>query len=446
MATAAEKLANNLNLGSIGKATELRNRLLFTLGALIVFRLGTFLPIPGINPVSLQQFFEQQSSGILGIFDTFSGGALGRMGIFALGVMPYISASIIMTLMQSSIPQLKALKEQGTKGRKQLMQYSRYVTVIIAGLQGYGVSIGLESMQTAYGNIVIEPGLFFRMTTVITLVGGTVFLMWLGEQISSRGVGNGISLIITAGIIANLPSAFTSTLQLGRTGELSVAFILGILILILFIIIFIVFIEKAQRRLIVQYPKRQVGNKIYGGQSSHLPLKINTAGVIPVIFASSILLLPNTMSGFGAGSSSEIFLFISSYLGRGQPLYLALFAAMIIFFGFFYTGIVFNPDEQAENLRKYGGFIPGIRPGENTSKYIDYVLTRLTTIGTLYLALVALMPEFLISKTSIPFYLGGTSLLIVVVVMIDFINQIQSHLFQHQYEGLLKKTKLKGRR
>ncbi len=446
MATAAEKLAGNLNFGALGKATELRNRLLFTLGALIVFRLGTFLPIPGINPISLQQFFEQQSSGILGIFDTFSGGALGRMGIFALGVMPYISSSIIMTLMQGSIPYMKNLKEQGSKGQRQLRQLTRYFTVLIAALQGYGVSIGLESMQTAYGNIVIDPGLFFRITTVVTLVGGTVFLMWLGEQISSRGVGNGISLIITAGILANLPSAFVSTLQLGRTGELSNVFILGILILVLGLIVFIVFIEKGQRRLIVQYPKRQVGNKIYGGQSSHLPLKINTAGVIPVIFASSILLLPNTMSGFGAGSSSDIFLFISSYLGRGQPLYLGLFAAMIIFFGFFYTGIVFNPDEQAENLRKYGGFIPGIRPGENTSKYIDFVLTRLTTIGTIYLALVALMPEFLISKTSIPFYLGGTSLLIVVVVMIDFINQVQSHLFQHQYEGLLKKTKLKGRR
>ena len=446
MATTAEKLAGNLNFGALGKATELRNRLLFTLGALIVFRLGTFLPIPGINPISLQQFFEQQSSGILGIFDTFSGGALGRMGIFALGVMPYISSSIIMTLMQGSIPYMKNLKEQGSKGQRQLRQLTRYVTVLIAALQGYGVSIGLESMQTTYGNIVVDPGLFFRITTVVTLVGGTVFLMWLGEQISSRGVDNGISLIITAGILANLPSAFVSTLQLGRTGELSNVFILSILILVLALIIFIVFIEKGQRRLIVQYPKRQVGNKIYGGQSSHLPLKINTAGVIPVIFASSILLLPNTMSGFGAGSSSDIFLFISSYLGRGQPLYLGLFAAMIIFFGFFYTGIVFNPDEQAENLRKYGGFIPGIRPGENTSKYIDFVLTRLTTIGTLYLALVALLPEFLISKTSIPFYLGGTSLLIVVVVMIDFITQVQSHLFQHQYEGLLKKTKLKGRR
>ena len=443
MASAAERLANNLNFGALGKASELRNRLFFTLGALIVFRLGTFLPIPGINPIALQQFFEQQSSGILGIFDTFSGGALGRMGIFALGVMPYISASIIMTLMQSSIPHLKNLKEQGSKGRRKIIQYSRYLTVIIAALQGYGVSIGLESMQTAYGNIVFDPGLFFRVTTVITLVGGTVFLMWLGEQITSRGVGNGISLIITAGIIANLPSALVSTLQLGRTGELSIAFILGILILVLGLIIFIVFVEKGQRRLVVQYPKRQVGNKIYGGQSSHLPLKINTAGVIPVIFASSILLLPNTMSGFGAGSSSDIFLFISSYLGRGQPLYLGLFAAMIIFFGFFYTGIVFNPDEQAENLRKYGGFIPGIRPGENTSKYIDYVLTRLTTVGTIYLSLVALLPEFLIFKSSIPFYLGGISLLIVAGVMIDFITQVQSHLFQHQYEGLLKKNKAK---
>ena len=446
MATAAEKLVNNINFSAFGKATELKKRLLFTLGALVVFRLGTFLPIPGINPIALQQFFEQQSSGILGIFDTFSGGALRRMGIFALGVMPYISASIIMTLLQSSVPRLKALKEQGTKGRRQLIQYSRYATVLIAALQGYGVSVGLESMQTTYGNIVIEPGMFFKITTVITLVGGTIFLMWLGEQITSRGIGNGISLIITAGIIANLPLAIVSTLQLGRSGELSATFILIILLMVLALIIFIVFIEKAQRRLIVQYPKRQVGNKIYGGQSSHLPLKINTAGVIPVIFASSILLLPNTMSGFGAGSSNEIFLFISSYLGRGQPIYFLLYAFMIIFFAFFYTGIVFNPDEQAENLRKYGGFIPGIRPGENTSIYIEYVLVRLTTVGSIYLAMVALLPEFLISKTSIPFYLGGTSLLIAVVVMMDFITQIQSHLFAHQYEGLLKKTKLKGRK
>ncbi|PPR46844.1 MAG: Protein translocase subunit SecY [Alphaproteobacteria bacterium MarineAlpha5_Bin9] len=445
MANQMEKLASNLNLGALGKAKELRNRLFFTLGALLVFRLGTFLPIPGINPISLQQFFEQQSSGILGIFDTFSGGALGRMGIFALGVMPYISASIIMTLLQSSIPALKTLKEQGSKGRRKIIQYSRYLTVIIAALQGYGVAVGLESLQTTTGNVVLDPGLFFKVTSVITLVGGTIFLMWLGEQITSRGIGNGISLIISAGIIANLPSALFSTLDLGRTGELSISFILFILIMVLALIIFIVFIEKGQRRLMVQYPKRQVGNKIYGGQSSHLPLKINTAGVIPVIFASSILLLPNTMSGFGADSSSDIFFMISSYLGRGQPLYMILFASMIIFFAFFYTGIVFNPDEQAENLRKYGGFIPGIRPGEKTSIYIDYVLTRLTTVGAIYLSLVALLPEYLISQTSIPFYLGGTSLLIVIVVMMDFITQIQSHLFAHQYEGLLKKTRLKGR-
>ena len=445
MANPAEKLASNISWGAFGRATELRNRLLFTLGALLVFRLGTFLPIPGINPVALSQFFEQQSSGILGIFDTFSGGALRRMGIFALGVMPYISASIIMTLLQASIPALKALKEQGSKGRRKLIQYSRYLTVLISALQGYGVAVGLESMQTTMGNIVIEPGLFFKMTTVITLVGGTIFLMWLGEQITSRGVGNGISLIITAGIVANLPSAVVNTLQLGRSGELSASFILLILLMALALIVFIVFVEKGQRRLVIQYPKRQVGNKIYGGQSSHLPLKINTAGVIPVIFASSILLLPNTISGFGAGSSNDIFLIISSYLGRGQPLYMLFFAFMIIFFAFFYTGIVFDPDEQAENLRKYGGFIPGIRPGERTAIYIEYVLTRLTTVGALYLALVALLPEYLISKTSIPFYLGGTSLLIVVVVMMDFINQVQSHLFAHQYEGLLKKTRLKGR-
>ena len=445
MATATEKLAGNINWSAFGKATELKNRLLFTIGALLVFRLGTFLPIPGINTAALVQFFEQQSSGILGVFDTFSGGALGRMGIFALGIMPYISASIIMTLLQSSIPALKTLREQGTKGRRQIIQYTRYLTVLISALQGYGVAVGLESMQTTTGNIVIDPGLFFKITTVITLVGGTVFLMWLGEQISSRGVGNGISLIIAAGIIANLPGALTNTLELGRTGELPASFILFILLMALGLIVFIVFIEKGQRRLIVQYPKRQVGNKIYGGQSSHLPLKINTAGVIPVIFASSILLLPNTMSGFGAGSSSEIFLIISSYLGRGQPLYMLLFAFMIIFFAFFYTSIVFNPDEQSENLRKYGGFIPGIRPGERTAMYIEYVLIRLTAVGSMYLALVALLPEYLLSKTAIPFYLGGTSLLIVVVVMMDFINQVQSHLFAHQYEGLLKKTKLKGR-
>ena len=445
MASAAEKLAANLNMSAFSQATELKKRLWFTLGALIIFRLGTFLPISGIDPLSLKVFFTQQASGILGIFDTFSGGALSRMGIFALGVMPYISASIIMTLLQTSIPSLKALKEQGSTGVRKRIQITRYLTVIISAVQGYGVAVGLESLQNSSGSVVFEPGLFFRFTTVVTLTGGTVFLMWLGEQITSRGVGNGISLIITAGIIANLPRAVVSTLELGRTGALSSSFILILIILVISLILFIVFIEKGQRRLIVQYPKRQVGNKVYGGQSSHLPLKINTAGVIPVIFASSVLLLPTTLTGFGAGSDSSAFAFISSYLGRGQPLYLIVYGAMVIFFAFFYTAIVFNPEEQAENLRKYGGFIPGIRPGENTANYIDFVLTRLTVIGSIYLTFVALVPELLISKYSIPFYLGGTSLLITVVVMMDFMMQVQSHLFSHQYANVLKKTKLKGR-
>tara|TARA_B100001123_G_C15304234_1_gene1022078 strand:+ start:411 stop:1751 length:1341 start_codon:yes stop_codon:yes gene_type:complete len=445
MASAAEKLASNLNMSAFSQATELKKRLWFTLGALIIFRLGTFLPISGIDPLSLQVFFTQQSGGILGVFDTFSGGALSRMGIFALGVMPYISASIIMTLLQTSIPALKALKEQGTQGIRKRIQITRYLTVIIAAIQGYGVAVGLEALQNSSGPVVIEPGIFFRFTTVLTLTSGTVFLMWLGEQITSRGVGNGISLIITAGIVANLPRAVVSTLELGRTGALSSTFILLLIILVFSLIIFIVFVEKGQRRLIVQYPKRQVGNKMFGGQSSHLPLKINTAGVIPVIFASSVLLLPTTLTGFGAGSESDTFAYISSFLGRGQPLYLATFAAMVIFFAFFYTAIVFNPEEQAENLRKYGGFIPGIRPGENTANYIDFVLTRLTVVGAIYLAFVALLPEILISQYSIPFYLGGTSLLITVVVMMDFIMQVQSHLFSHQYASILNKTKLKGR-
>jgi len=445
MASISEQLASNLNMSAFSQANELKRRLWFTLGALIIFRLGTFLPIPGIDPQSLQVFFNQQSGTILGIFDTFSGGALRRMGIFALGVMPYISSSIIMTLLQSSVPSLKALKDQGTKGVRKRIQITRYLTVLIASVQGYGVAVGLESLQNSSGNVVIDPGIFFRFTTVITLTGGTVFLMWLGEQITSRGVGNGISLIITAGIIANLPRAVVSTLELGRTGAIGSGFILLLIILLLSLIVFIVFIEKGQRRLIVQYPRRQVGNKIFGGQSSHLPLKINTAGVIPVIFASSVLLLPTTLTSFGAGSGSGIFTYISSYFGRGQPLYLLTFGAMVVFFSFFYTAIVFNPEEQAENLRKYGGFIPGMRPGPNTANYIDFVLTRLTVIGSIYLSFVALIPEFLISKYSIPFYLGGTSLLITVVVMMDFMVQVQSHLFSHQYASVLKKTKLKGR-
>ena len=439
MATAADRLANNLNFGALGKATELRQRLFFTLGALIVFRLGTFLPIPGINPIALQQFFEQQSSGILGIFDTFSGGALGRMGIFALGVMPYISASIIMTLMQSAVPYLKSLKEQGTKGRRQILQYSRYLTVLIAALQGYGVSIGLESMQTVYGNIVFEPGIFFRLTTVITLVGGTIFLMWLGEQITQRGIGNGISLIIFSGIVAEIPRALVTTFELGRTGAISTVMIIFIFLLLVATIMFIVFMERALRKIPINYPKRQVGNKIYGGDSSHLPLKINSAGVIPAIFASALLLLPITFSNFNI-SQNETFINIASFFSQGQPLYMLLYASGIIFFTFFYTSITFNPNETAENLRKYGGFIPGIRPGESTALYIENILTKLTTIGALYLTLVCLMPEFLIANYPIPFYLGGTSILIVVVVAIDTVTQIQTRLMSSQYEQLIKKT------
>ena len=440
MATTAEKLAGNLNFGALGQATELRNRLLFTLGVLIIFRLGTFLPIPGINPIALQQFFEQQSSGILGVFDTFSGGALGRMGIFALGVMPYISSSIIMTLLQNSVPHLKALKEQGTKGKIKRLQYARYATVLIAALQGYGVAIGLESMQTAYGNIVINPGLFFKITTVTTIVAGTMFLMWLGEQITQRGIGNGISLIIFSGIVAEIPRALVTTFELGRTGAISTLMIISIFLLLVITIMFIVFMERALRKILINYPKRQMGNKIYGGESSHLPLKINQAGVIPAIFASALLLLPVTFSNFNL-SDNETFLNISSYFTQGQPLYMLLYASGIIFFTFFYTSITFNPTETAENLRKYGGFIPGIRPGESTALYIDNILTKLTTMGALYLTLVCLMPEFLIANYPIPFYLGGTSILIVVVVAIDTVTQVQTRLMSTQYEQLIKKTK-----
>ena len=447
MSISSSQINPQAQMGAFGRAKELQKKILFVLFALIVYRLGTFVPIPGIDSKVFQEIFSQNSGGLLGMFDMFVGGAVQRMSIFALGVMPYISASIIMSLLTAVNPTLEQLKKDGgEQGRQKINQYTRYGTVFLATLQGYGLSVGLENMMGPSGSAVIEPGLFFRVTTVITIVGGTLFLLWLGEQITQKGIGNGISLIIFAGIVANLPSAVAGTLELARTGAFSPFFVIALIIFIILIFSFIVFTERAQRKVFVQYPKRQVGNKIYGGQNSHLPLKLNTAGVIPVIFASSLLLLPNTMSGFGAGSSSEIFLFISSYLGRGQPLYLAFFASMIIFFCFFYTGIVFNPDEKAEDLRKYGGFIPGIRPGENTSKFIDYVLVRLTTVGAIYLALVSLLPEFMLSKTSIPFYLGGASLLIVVVVMIDFITQIQSHLFQHQYEGLLKKTKLKGRR
>ncbi len=446
MASAAEQLAANINLGAFAKATELKKRLWFTLFVPIVNRMGTYIPLPGIDPQILQDIFRQQQGGILGMFDMFSGGALGRMTIFALGIMPYISSAIIMQLMTAVSPRIEQLKKEGARGQQKINQYTRYGTVLLAAVQGYGIAVGIEGMAASQGSAVIDPGLFFRATTVITLVGGTIFLMWLGEQITARGVGNGISLIIFSGIVANLPSAIAATLELGRTGALSMLLIVALIVMIVTVLIFIVFVERSQRRIIVQYPKRQVGAKMFGGESSHLPLKINTAGVIPPIFASSLLLMPVTFAGFSASQGPEWLSTLTAYLGRGQPAFMIIYAALIIFFAFFYTAVVFNPADTADNLKKYGGFIPGIRPGRNTADYLDYILTRLTTVGALYLALISLLPEFLISKFAVPFYFGGTSLLIVVTVTMDTVAQIQSHLLAHQYEGLIKKSKLRGRR
>ena len=446
MASAAEQLAANINFAALSKATELKRRLWFTLCALIIYRLGTYIPIPGVDPAILEDVFRQNAGGILGMFNMLAGGALGRMTIFALNIMPYISASIIIQLLTTVSPQLEQLKKEGEAGRKKINQYTRYGTVLLAALQAYGISVGLEGMTGSQGSAVIDPGLFFRLTTVITLVGGTIFLMWLGEQITARGVGNGISLIIFSGIVAELPRAIAGTLELGRTGALSAFLIMFVIVMVVAVICFIVFMERAQRRIVVQYPKRQVGQRMFGGESSHLPLKINTAGVIPPIFASSILLLPITVAGFNAGQGPEWLGAISTYLGRGQPLFMALYAAGIIFFCFFYTAIVFNPADTADNLKKHGGFVPGIRPGKNTAEYLDYVLTRLTLVGAAYLTAVCLLPEVLISQFALPFYFGGTSLLIVVTVTMDTVGQIHSHLLAHQYEGLIKKAKLRGRR
>ena len=446
MASAAEQFASNLSFGAFAKATELKKRIWFTLGALIVYRLGTFVPIPGVDPTILQDLFNQTGGGILGMFDMFAGGALSRMTIFALNIMPYISASIIMQLMTAVSPSLEAMKKEGESGRKKINQYTRYLTVLICVLQAYGIAVGLEGMRSGSDVAVHNPGWFFRMTVVITLTGGTMFLMWLGEQITARGVGNGISLIIFAGIVANLPTALAATLDLGRTGALSTAVIISILVMAIVVIFGIVFVERAQRRILIQYPKRQRGNKMMGGDTSHLPLKVNTAGVIPPIFASSVLLLPITVVQFSAGSGPEWLSTVAAYMGHGQPLYLALYISMIVFFAFFYTAVVFNPAETADNLKKYGGFIPGIRPGKNTANYLDWVLTRLTVVGAAYLTLVCLIPELLISQWSVPFYFGGTSLLIVVTVTMDTVTQVQSHLLAHQYEGLIKKSKLRGRK
>jgi len=443
MASAAEQLAANINFSAFSKATELKNRIWFTLGALVIYRLGTYIPIPGIDPTILTEIFSRNAGGILGMFDMFSGGALGRMTIFALNIMPYISASIIVQLLTAVSPQLEALKKEGESGRKKLNQYTRFGTVALAAVQAYGIAVGLESQP----NVVHDPGLFFRFVTIITLVGGTLLLMWIGEQITARGVGNGISLIIFAGIVANLPHAVVALLELGRTGAISFATIAFFVVMAVAVIGFIVFMERAQRRILVQYPKRQQGNKMFGGEASHLPLKLNTSGVIPPIFASSLLLLPATLASFNAASGGTgILANITAYLAHGTPLYMLLYIALIVFFSFFYTAIVFNPVETADNLRKYGGFIPGIRPGKNTSDYLDYVLTRLTVIGSAYLAVVCILPEFLISQYNVPFYFGGTSLLIVVSVTMDTVAQILSHLLAHQYEGLIKKSKLRGRR
>jgi preprotein translocase subunit SecY len=444
MASAAEQLAQSLNFGAFAKAEDLKKRIWFTLAALLVYRLGTFIPIPGIDPGAFAETFRQQSGGILGMFNMFAGGAVERMAIFALNIMPYISASIIMQLMSSVDKRLEALKKEGEQGRKTINQYTRYLTVALAAFQAYGIAIGLEGSRASTGSVVIEPGWFFRITTVITLVGGTMFLMWLGEQITSRGVGNGISLIIFAGIVAGLPGALVQLFEMGRTQAISALVLIGLLVLMLGVVVAIVFMERAQRRLLIQYPKRQVGNRMFQGDSSHLPLKLNSAGVIPPIFASSLLLVPITAAQFTRGQGPEWLNTIVAALGRGQPLHMLIYIALIVFFCFFYTAVVFNPQETAENLRKYGGFLPGRRPGAQTAEYIDYVLTRITVVGAIYIAVVCVLPEFLITYAAVPFYFGGTSLLIAVSVTMDTVAQIQSHLLAHQYEGLIKKAKLRG--
>ena len=444
MARSPERMAPGIGLDAFAKASDLKQRILFTLGALIIYRLGTYIPVPGIDPTALSEIFSRNSNGILGMFDMFSGGSLGRMTIFALTIMPYITASIIMQLMTAIIPTLESLKKEGEAGRKTINQYTRYLTVVLATVQGYGIAVGLESAS----GVVIDPGLFFRVTTVVTLVGGTLFLMWLGEQITARGVGNGISLIIFSGIVANLPVAIAGTFELGRTGALSPLLILFFMIMAIAVIALIVFIERSLRRILIQYPKRQMGNKMFGGEASHLPLKINVPGVIPPIFASSLLLMPvsiiNLTSGQDGGAGWLVTL--NAMLGRGQPLYLAVYIGLIVFFAFFYTAIVFNPQETSDNLRRYGGYIPGIRPGQPTADYLDYVLTRLTVLGAAYLSAVCILPELLISQYSVPFYFGGTSLLIVVTVTLDTVTQVQSHLMAHQYEGLVKRANLRGKK
>ncbi|WP_092371014.1 preprotein translocase subunit SecY [Cribrihabitans marinus] len=442
MVSAAEQMAANTSWAALGKATDLRNRILFTLGLLIVYRLGTFIPVPGIDGAALREFMEQASQGIGGMVSMFTGGALGRMGIFALGIMPYISASIIVQLLTAMVPQLEQLKKEGEQGRKKINQYTRYGTVLLATVQAYGLAVSLES-----GDLATDPGLYFRFSTMITLVGGTMFLMWLGEQITARGVGNGISLIIFVGIIAEVPAALAQFFASGRSGALSPAVIVGVIVMVIAVITFVVFMERALRKIHIQYPRRQVGMKVYDGGSSHLPVKVNPAGVIPAIFASSLLLLPVTISTFSSGAASgPVMSWLLANFGPGQPLYLLFFLTMIVFFTYFYTfNVSFKPDDVADNLKKQNGFVPGIRPGKKTAEYLEYVVNRVLVLGSAYLVAVMLLPEILRGQFAIPFYFGGTSVLIIVSVTMDTIQQIQSHLLAHQYEGLIEKSQLRGK-
>ena len=442
MASAAEQMAANLSWRTFGKATELRQRILFTIGLLIIYRIGTYIPVPGIDGEALRDFFEQAAGGIGDMIDLFTGGAIGRMGVFALGIMPYISASIIVQLMTAMVPALEQLKKEGEQGRKKINQYTRYGTVLLATVQAYGLAVSLEA-----GELATDPGWFFRAACVVTLVGGTMFLMWLGEQITQRGIGNGISLIIFVGIIAEIPAALAQFFASGRSGAISPAVIVGVIVMVIAVIMFVVFMERALRKITIQYPRRQVGMKMTEAQNSHLPVKVNPAGVIPAIFASSLLLLPTTIATFSqSGTTSPIMSTILAYFGPGQPLYLAFFAAMIIFFAYFYTfNVSFKPDDVADNLKNQNGFVPGIRPGKKTAEYLEYVVNRVLVIGAGYLALVALLPEILRTQLAIPFYFGGTSVLIVVSVVMDTIQQVQSHLLAHQYEGLIQKSQLRGK-
>ncbi|MET4895669.1 preprotein translocase subunit SecY [Sphingomonadaceae bacterium jetA1] len=452
MASAADQMAQSISLAKFAKATDLKKRLWFTIGALIVFRLLSYVPLPGVDPTALGLLSQKTTGGVLDFFNTFSGGSLSRMSLIALGVMPYITASIVVQLATSLSPQLAAIKKEGESGRKKLNQYTRYGTVLLTAIQGYFIAVGLETLGASQGiQAVIEPGMTFRIAAVISLIGGTMFLMWLGEQITSRGIGNGVSLIIMAGIVAHLPTTLVNLLEGGRSGSIDPVRLIGIVVAVVVLVLFICFMERAQRRILIQYPKRATQRGMQADRS-HLPLKINTAGVIPPIFASSLLLMPLTISQFAgqrvAGESrwGDFIISLNQYLQHGSPIYMLLYGAGIVFFSFFYTAVVFNPEETADNLKRYGGFIPGIRPGKNTETYLDYVLTRITVIGAAYLTIICLLPEYLVSALQIPFYLGGTSLLIVVNVTMDTVTQIQSHLLAHQYSDLIKKAKLKGGR